>query len=138
MVTDTFNHARADFLNSVSPNRPAQRWSWLNYRLEQQSRICRVRGSRLGGRQRRAASAALLEQQFLQPVYRACNSVHKGDLGFVLSNPKALGAQGPAGDHSTHTTRDEMARGADQRPGNLPTRINSFEMAYKMQTDALN
>jgi uncharacterized protein (DUF1501 family) len=137
MVTDAFNHAPAQiFLNSGSTQigRPSM-GSWLNYGLGSESQDLPGFVVMLSGGGQPSGGTACWSSGFLPTVYQGVQFRSQGDPVLFLSNPPGMTAQDRRRSLDALHDLNEMQMNATGDP-EIATRINSFEMAYKMQTSA--
>ncbi len=137
MVTDAFNHAPAQiFLNSGSTQigRPSM-GSWLNYGLGSESQNLPGFVVMLSGGGQPSGGAACWSSGFLPTVYQGVQFRSQGDPVLFLSNPAGMSARERRRSLDALHDLNEMEMNATGDP-EIATRINSFEMAYKMQTSA--
>ena len=137
MVTDAFNHAPAQiFLNSGSTQigRPSM-GSWLNYGLGSESQNLPGFVVMLSGGGQPSGGAACWSSGFLPTVYQGVQFRSQGDPVLFLSNPAGMSARERRRSLDALRDLNEMEMNATGDP-EIATRINSFEMAYKMQTSA--
>jgi uncharacterized protein (DUF1501 family) len=137
MVTDAFNHAPAQiFLNSGSTQigRPSM-GSWLNYGLGSESQDLPGFVVMLSGGGQPSGGTACWSSGFLPTVYQGVQFRSQGDPVLFLSNPPGMTAQDRRRSLDAMHDLNEMELNATGDP-EVATRINSFEMAYKMQTSA--
>ena len=136
MTTDAFNHAPAQIFMSTGSTlfgRPSM-GSWVTYGLGSESQnlpgfVVLSSGGGLSG------GASLYGSGFLPTVYQGVTFRRSGDPILSLSNPpgitremqrKSLDALKRLNEHHLELTGDPE----------IATRINSFEMAYRMQMSA--
>jgi hypothetical protein len=136
MTTDAFNHAPGQVLmqtGSTQFGRPSF-GSWVLYGLGSESQnlpgfvVMNSSGGLSGG-------AALYGSGFLPTVYQGVMFRKAGDPVLFLSNPAGITAT------MQRKTLDLIKELNEKRLGvvgdpEIATRINSFEMAYRMQTSA--
>jgi uncharacterized protein (DUF1501 family) len=137
MVTDAFNHAPAQiFLNSGSTQigRPSM-GSWLNYGLGSESQDLPGFVVMLSGGGQPSGGTACWSSGFLPTVYQGVQFRSQGDPVLFLSNPPGMSSQDRRRSLDALHDLNEMELNATGDP-EVATRINSFEMAYKMQTSA--
>jgi hypothetical protein len=137
MVTDAFNHAPAQiFLNSGSTQigRPSM-GSWLNYGLGSESQDLPGFVVMLSGGGQPSGGTACWSSGFLPTVYQGVQFRSQGDPVLFLSNPAGMTAKDRRRSLDALHDLNEMELNATGDP-EIATRINSFEMAYKMQTSA--
>ena len=136
-VTDAFNHAPAQiFLNTGSTQigRPSM-GSWLTYGLGSESEdlpgfvVLQSGGGQPDG------GTSCWSSGFLPTVYQGVPFRSQGDPVLFLSNPDGMDA--PARRRSLDALNDlNRHHLADAGDPEIATRINAFEMAYRMQTSA--
>lgn len=137
MVTDAFNHAPAQiFLNSGSTQigRPSM-GSWLNYGLGSESQDLPGFVVMLSGGGQPSGGTACWSSGFLPTVYQGVQFRSQGDPVLFLSNPPGMSAKDRRRSLDALHDLNEMELNATGDP-EIGTRMNSFEMAYKMQTSA--
>jgi hypothetical protein len=137
MVTDAFNHAPAQiFLNSGSTQigRPSM-GSWLNYGLGSESQDLPGFVVMLSGGGQPSGGTACWSSGFLPTVYQGVQFRSQGDPVLFLSNPAGMTSKDRRRSLDALHDLNEMELNATGDP-EIATRINSFEMAYKMQTSA--
>jgi hypothetical protein len=137
MVTDAFNHAPAQiFLNSGSTQigRPSM-GSWLNYGLGSESQDLPGFVVMISGGGLPSGGTACWSSGFLPTVYQGVQFRSQGDPVLFLSNPGGMTAKDRRRSLDALRDLNEMELNATGDP-EIATRINSFEMAYKMQTSA--
>jgi uncharacterized protein (DUF1501 family) len=136
MTTDAFNHAPAQMLmqtGSTQFGRPCF-GSWMLYGLGSEAQnlpgfvVLNSAGGLSGG-------AALFGSGFLPTVYQGVQFRKTGDPVLYLSNPAGVS------DKTQRRTLDLIKELNEQHLGvvgdpEIATRINSFEMAYRMQSSA--
>jgi uncharacterized protein (DUF1501 family) len=136
MTTDAFNHAPAQILmntGSTQFGRPSM-GSWLTYGLgsESQDLPSFVVLSSAGGT---SGGASNWGCGFLPTVYQGVPFRRTGDPILFLTNPNGITAemQRKSLDTLKQLNQDRLDVVGDPE---ITTRINSFEMAYRMQTSA--
>ncbi len=136
MTTDAFNHAPAQiFMNTGSTQfgRPSM-GSWMTYGLGSESQnlpgfvVLSSAGGTSGG-------ASNWGCGFLPTVYQGVPFRRTGDPILFLTNPPGISAemQRKSLDTLKQLNQDRLDVVGDPE---ITTRINSFEMAYRMQTSA--
>ncbi len=136
LTTDAFNHAPAEILlmtGSPQFGRPSI-GSWLTYGLGSQSKdlpgfvVLSTGGGTNGG-------ASSYGNGFLPTVYQGVRFRASGDPILFLSNPKGMDAkmQRDSLDVLQELNRQRLGVVGDPE---IATRINAYEMAYKMQASA--
>jgi uncharacterized protein (DUF1501 family) len=134
--TDQFNHSPAQlFVNTGSglPGRPAM-GSWLGYGLGSEADdlpgfvVLKSGGSLSGG-------AAMWSSGFLPSTYQGVPFRNSGDPILHVSNPKGV-------DAAAQRASLDLIRGLNERrlrvtgDPEIATRIEAYEMAYRMQSSA--
>jgi hypothetical protein len=137
MVTDAFNHAPAQiFLNTGSTQigRPSM-GSWLTYGLGSESQELPGFVVLLSGGGQPSGGSACWSSGFLPTVYQGVQFRSQGDPILYVSNPPGMDAATRRRSLDALHDLNEMEL---QKVGDpeISTRINSYEMAYKMQTSA--
>jgi hypothetical protein len=137
MVTEAFNHAPAQiFLNTgvTQFGRPSM-GSWLTYGLGSASRDLPGFVVMISGGGQPDGGTACWSSGFLPTVYQGVTFRSQGDPVLFLSNPEGMSAQ--VRRQSLDALRDLNQRHlADVGDPEILTRIESFEMAYRMQSSA--
>ena len=137
MVTDAFNHAPAQVLMNTGSQqfgRPSM-GAWASYGLGTESQDLPAFAVFSTGQKGTSGGAANWGCGFLPTVYQGVPFRGQGDPVLYLSNPPGIDAE---------TQRDSLdALGALNRSRldavgdpEIATRINSFELAYRMQSSA--
>ncbi|MEK7677428.1 MAG: DUF1501 domain-containing protein [Verrucomicrobiota bacterium] len=137
MVTDAFNHAPAQiFLNTGSTQigRPSM-GSWLNYGLGSECQDLPGFVVLLSGGGQPSGGTACWSSGFLPTVYQGVQFRSQGDPILFVSNPPGMDAAGRRRSLDALRDLNQMQFAAVGDP-EIETRINAFEMAYKMQTSA--
>ena len=138
MVTDAFNHAPGQILMNTGTQqfgRPSM-GAWVTVRPGQ--RVAGPAGvRRLQHRQERARAAAIRcwGSGFLPTVYQGVQFRGSGDPVLYLSNPRGRRRRSAARFARRHQQLNQMHLDATGDP-EIATRINSFEMAFRMQSSA--
>jgi uncharacterized protein (DUF1501 family) len=136
MTTDAFNHAPGQILmntGSTQFGRPSM-GAWLTYGLGSESQnlpgfvVLSSAGGTSGG-------ASNWGCGFLPTVYQGVPFRRTGDPILFLTNPKGITAQMQRKSLDTLKQLNEDRLDVVGDP-EITTRINSFEMAYRMQTSA--
>ncbi len=133
--TDAFNHAPAElFMNTglARVGRPSM-GSWLTYGLGSESQDLPGFVVLLSGGGQPSGGCSCWSSGFLPTVYQGVQFRSKGDAVLFTSNP---GGMSPAARReSLDALRDlNQIRLDETGDPEIATRINSFEMAYKMQS----
>jgi hypothetical protein len=137
MVTDAFNHAPAQiFLNTGSTQigRPSM-GSWLTYGLGSESQELPGFVVLLSGGGQPSGGSACWGSGFLPTVYQGVQFRSQGDPILYVSNPPGMDAATRRRSLDALHDLNEMELEKVGDP-EINTRINSYEMAYKMQTSA--
>ncbi|HEY3856527.1 MAG TPA: DUF1501 domain-containing protein [Verrucomicrobiae bacterium] len=137
MVTDSFNHAPAQiFLNTGSTQigRPSM-GSWLTYGLGSVAQNLPGFVVMISGGGLPSGGAACWSSGFLPTVYQGVQFRSQGDPVLFLSNPEGMSAKDRRRSLDALHDLNEMELNATGDP-EVATRINAFELAYKMQTSA--
>ncbi len=134
MVTDAFNHAPAQiFVNTGSQQfgRPSM-GTWVTYGLGSESQdlpgfvvLSSAKGT--------SGGAANWGSGFMPTVYQGVPFRSQGDPVLYLSNPPGFDTTMQRDSLDALRQLNQMRLGAVGDP-EIATRINSFEMAYRMQT----
>ena len=137
MVTDAFNHAPAQILmstGSVQFGKPSL-GAWTVYGLGSESRDLPSFIVLNSGKKGPSGGNANWGSGFLPTVHQGVTFRSTGDPVLYLSNPPGIDdeVQRDSFDAINHLNR--MKRDAVGDP-EISTRINSFEMAYRMQSSA--
>jgi hypothetical protein len=137
MVTDAFNHAPAQiFLNTgaVQIGRPSM-GSWLTYGLGSESQDLPGFVVMISGGGLPSGGTACWSSGFLPTVYQGVQFRSQGDPILFVSNPPGMDTENRR--RSLDALRDlnelELKQAGDPE---VLTRINAFEMAYRMQSSA--
>jgi len=135
--TDAFNHAPAQlFLNTGSPQfgRPSM-GSWLTYGLGSEAEDLPGFIVLLSGGGQPSGGAACWSSGFLPTTHQGVQFRSQGDPVLFLSNP--AGIDDACRRRTLDALRDLNADHLDTvGDPEIATRINAFEMAYRMQTSA--
>lgn len=137
MVTDAFNHAPAQiFLNTGSTQigRPSM-GSWLTYGLGSESQDLPGFVVMLSGGGQPSGGTACWSSGFLPTVYQGVQFRSQGDPILFVSNPPGMDRNTRRDSLDALKDLNEMQL-EDAGDPEIKTRINAFEMAYKMQTSA--
>src|SRR4051812_33214798 len=137
MHTDAFNHAPAQiFMNTGSQQfgRPSF-GAWTTYGLGSESSDLPAFVVFSSGTKGTSGGASNWGSGFLPSVYQGVLFRSQGDPILYLSNPKAVDAEMQR--DTLDTIRNLNVKHLDVTGDpEIATRINSFEMAYRMQTSA--
>ncbi len=137
MVSDAFNHAPAQLLmntGSMQFGRPSM-GAWSVYGLGNESKDLPAFVVFSSGAKGPSGGNSCWGSGFLPTVYQGVQFRNSGDPVLYLSNPRGVDA---ATQRESLDTIQAMNRERLQATGDpeISTRINSFEMAYRMQTSA--
>ena len=137
MATDAFNHAPAQiFMNTGSQmfGRPSI-GSWVTYGLGSESQDLPSFVVFSTGSKGTSGGSSNWGAGFLPSVYQGTLFRSTGDPVLYLSNPKGIDEQLQRDSLDTIQTLNKKHLDVVGDP-EIATRINSFEMAYRMQTSA--
>jgi uncharacterized protein (DUF1501 family) len=137
MQTDAFNHAPAQiFMNtgSVQFGRPSF-GAWTTYGLGSESKDLPAYVVFSTGGKGTSGGSSNWGSGFLPSIHQGTLFRNTGDPVLYLSNPKGIDAQMQRDSLDTIRTLNQKHLEAVGDP-EIATRINSFEMAYRMQTSA--
>ena len=137
MHTDAFNHAPAQILMSTGAQqfgRPSM-GAWVTYGLGSESSDLPAFVVFSTGTKGPSGGASNWGCGFLPSMYQAVMFRNTGDPVLYLSNPPGVDQQLQRDSLDSIRRLNEMRLGAVGDP-EISTRINSFEMAYRMQTSA--
>ena len=137
MHTDAFNHAPAQiFMNtgSVQFGRPSF-GAWTTYGLGSESQDLPAYVVFSTGAKGTSGGASNWGSGFLPSLHQGTIFRNTGDPVLYLSNPKGVDAQLQRDSLDTLKELNQKHLAAVGDP-EIATRINSFEMAYRMQTSA--
>lgn len=137
MYTDAFNHAPGQiFMNTGTQQfgRPSM-GAWVTYGLGSESSDLPAYVVFSSGAKGTSGGASNWGSGFLPSVYQGVLFRSSGDPVLFLSNPKGIDArmQRDSLDAIQHLNRRHLEVVGDPE---IATRINSFEMAYRMQSSA--
>src|SRR5437660_3903536 len=135
MVTDQFNHAPAQiFLNTGSPfiGRPSM-GSWLTYGLGSESQNLPGFVVLLSGPNGPDGGTSLWGSGFLPSIYQGVQFRSQGDPVLYVSNPPGMDAAGRRRSLDTLKALNQQQLADIGDPETL-TRIEQYEMAYRMQS----
>ncbi|MBI1789162.1 MAG: DUF1501 domain-containing protein [Acidobacteria bacterium] len=137
MVTDAFNHAPGQILmNSGSQQfgRPSM-GAWVTYGLGSESRDLPAFVVFSSGKKGPSGGNSCWGSGFLPTVYQGVPFRSSGDPVLYLSNPKGVDPELQRDSLDTVRRLNQMRLEATGDP-EIATRINSFEMAFRMQSSA--
>jgi uncharacterized protein YdcH (DUF465 family) len=137
MHTDAFNHAPAQLLmntGSMQFGRPSM-GSWLTYGLGSESHDLPAFVVFSSGKKGPSGGNACWGSGFLPSVYQGVPFRSSGDPVLYLSNPPGADPAIQRDSLDTIRTLNSMRLNVTGDP-EIATRINSYEMAFRMQTSA--
>jgi hypothetical protein len=137
MVTDAFNHAPAQiFMNTGSQQfgRPSM-GAWVTYGLGSESQDLPGYVVLQSGSKGPSGGSSNFGCGFLPTVYQGVPFRGSGEPVLFLSNPAGIDAEMQRDSLATLRRLNEKRLGVVGDP-EIATRINSFELAYRMQTSA--
>ena len=137
MVSDAFNHAPAQLLMNTGTmqfGRPSM-GAWTVYGLGNESKDLPAFVVFSSGAKGPSGGSSCWGSGFLPSVYQGVQLRNSGDPVLYLSNPRGVDAatQRESLDTIQAMNRERLAATGDPE---IATRINSFEMAYRMQSSA--
>jgi len=137
MVSDAFNHAPAQLLmntGSMQFGRPSM-GAWSVYGLGNESKDLPAFVVFSSGAKGPSGGSSCWGSGFLPSVYQGVQLRNSGDPVLYLSNPRGVdtATQRESLDAIQAMNRERLATTGDPE---IATRINSFEMAYRMQSSA--
>jgi hypothetical protein len=137
MTTDAFNHAPGQLLMSTGSQQfgKASLGAWTLYGLGSESQNLPGFVVFSTGAKGPSGGAANWGSGFLPTVYQGCQLRTSGEPVLFLSNPRGVDdqLQRDSLDAINSLNREHLADVGDPE---IATRINSFEMAYRMQSSA--
>ncbi len=137
MATDAFNHAPGQILMSTGSQQfgKASLGAWTLYGLGSESQNLPGFVVFSTGSKGPSGGASNWGAGFLPTVYQGCQLRTSGDPVLYLSNPRGVDdrLQRDSLDAINELNRAHLADSGDPE---IATRINSFEMAYRMQSSA--
>jgi hypothetical protein len=137
MVTDAFNHAPGQLLMNTGTQqfgRPSM-GAWVTYGLGSESKDLPAFVVFSSGKKGPSGGNSCWGSGFLPTVYQGVQFRGSGDPVLYLSNPPGVDAEVQRDSLDTIRGLNEMRQGITGDP-EIATRINSFEMAYRMQSSA--
>ncbi len=137
MVSDAFNHAPAQLLMNTGTmqfGRPSM-GAWSVYGLGNESKDLPAFVVFSSGAKGPSGGSSCWGAGFLPSVYQGVQLRNSGDPVLYLSNPRGVdtATQRESLDAIQAMNRERLATTGDPE---IATRINSFEMAYRMQSSA--
>ncbi|HVW83045.1 MAG TPA: DUF1501 domain-containing protein [Bryobacteraceae bacterium] len=137
MVTDAFNHAPGQLLMNTGTmqfGRPSM-GAWVTYGLGSESRDLPAFVVFSSGKKGPSGGSSCWGSGFLPTVYQGVQFRSSGDPVLYLSNPPGVDVQLQKDSLASIKRLNEMRLGVTGDP-EISTRINSFEMAFRMQSSA--
>ena len=137
MTTDAFNHAPGQLLMNTGTQqfgRPSM-GSWVTYGLGSESKDLPAFVVFSSGKKGPSGGNSCWGSGFLPTVYQGVQFRGSGDPVLFLSNPPGIDASVQRDSLDSIRTLNQMRQTITGDP-EISTRINSFEMAYRMQTSA--
>ena len=137
MVTDAFNHAPGQVLMNTGAmqfGRPSM-GAWVTYGLGSESRDLPAFVVFSSGKKGPSGGSSCWGSGFLPTVYQGVEFRSGGDPVLYLSNPAGVDNQIQRESLDAIRKMNELHLGATGDP-EIATRINSFEMAFRMQSSA--
>jgi hypothetical protein len=137
MVTDAFNHAPGQVLMNTGSQqfgRPSL-GAWVTYGLGSESRNLPAFVVFSSGRKGPSGGNSCWGSGFLPTVYQGVTFRSSGDPVLYLSNPEGIDDTVQRESLDSIKKLNEMRLGVTGDP-EIATRINSFEMAFRMQSSA--
>src|SRR6266508_1540525 len=137
MVTDAFNHAPGQLLMNTGSQqfgRPSM-GAWVTYGLGSESRDLPAFVVFSSGKKGPSGGNSCWGSGFLPTVYQGVQFRNVGDPVLYLSNPRGVDEKLQRDSLDTINKLNRMRLDVTGDP-EIATRINSFEMAFKMQSSA--
>jgi hypothetical protein len=137
MVTDAFNHAPGQLLMNTGAmqfGRPSM-GAWVTYGLGSESRDLPAFVVFSSGKKGPSGGSSCWGSGFLPTVYQGVEFRSSGDPVLYLSNPPGAGPELQRDSLDALRELNEIRLASTGDP-EIATRINSFEMAFRMQTSA--
>jgi len=137
MTTDAFNHAPGQILMNTGSQqfgRPSF-GSWVTYGLGSESQDLPAFVVFSSGKKGPSGGNSCWGSGFLPTVYQGVQFRGSGDPVLYLSNPRGLDQQAQRDSLDSLRRLNQMRLEATGDP-EIATRINSFEMAFRMQSSA--
>ncbi len=137
MVTDAFNHAPGQLLMNTGTQqfgRPSM-GAWVTYGLGNESKDLPAFIVFSSGKKGPSGGNSCWGSGFLPTVYQGVQFRGSGDPVLYLSNPPGIDADMQRDSLDTIRSLNEMRQPVTGDP-EIATRINSYEMAYRMQSSA--
>jgi len=137
LVTDAFNHAPGQLLMNTGAmqfGRPSM-GAWVTYGLGSESRDLPAFVVFSSGKKGPSGGSSCWGSGFLPTVYQGVEFRSSGDPVLYLSNPAGAGPELQRDSLDALRQLNEIRLASTGDP-EISTRINSFEMAFRMQTSA--
>src|SRR5262245_277266 len=137
MVTDAFNHAPAQLMMNTGTQqfgRPSM-GAWVTYGLGSESKDLPAFVVSSSGAKGPSGGSQCWGSGFLPTVYQGVQFRGSGDPVLYLSNPPGVDAELQRDSLDAIGKLNRMRLGVTGDP-EIATRINSFEMAFRMQSSA--
>ena len=137
MTTDAFNHAPGQLLMNTGTmqfGRPSM-GAWVTYGLGSESRDLPAFVVFSSGKKGPSGGNSCWGSGFLPTVYQGVQFRSSGDPVLYLSNPPGVDNELQRDSLDSIKRLNEMRAGVTGDP-EIATRINSFEMAFRMQSSA--
>ncbi|HVF28744.1 MAG TPA: DUF1501 domain-containing protein [Pyrinomonadaceae bacterium] len=137
MVTDAFNHAPGQLLMNTGSQqfgRPSM-GAWVTYGLGSESKDLPAFVVFSSGRKGPSGGNSCWGSGFLPTVYQGVQFRSSGDPVLYLSNPRGVDEKLQRESLDSISRLNRMRLNVTGDP-EISTRINSFEMAFRMQTSA--
>ena len=137
MVTDAFNHAPGQLLMNTGTQqfgRPSM-GAWVTYGLGNESKDLPAFIVFSSGKKGPSGGNSCWGSGFLPTVYQGVQFRGSGDPVLYLSNPRGIDSGVQRDSLDAIRSLDQMRQSVTGDP-EISTRINSFEMAYRMQASA--
>ncbi len=137
VVTDAFNHAPGQILMNTGTQqfgRPSF-GSWVTYGLGSESRVLPGFVVLNSGKKGPSGGNSNFGSGFLPTVYQGVPFRSSGDPILYLSNPRGVDEQVQSASLDTIKRLNQLHLDSVHDP-EIATRINSFELAYRMQASA--
>src|SRR5256884_5973142 len=137
MVTDAFNHAPGQLLMNTGTmqfGRPSM-GAWVTYGLGSESKDLPAFVVFSSGKKGPSGGNSCWGSGFLPTVHQGVQFRGSGDPVLYLSNPRGVDQEIQADSLASIRRLNQMRLGVTGDP-EISTRINSFEMAFRMQSSA--
>src|SRR5436309_8961533 len=137
MTTDAFNHAPGQLLMNTGTmqfGRPSM-GAWVTYGLGSESKNLPAFVVFSSGKKGPSGGSSCWGSGFLPTVYQGVQFRSSGDPVLYLSNPRGVDKELERDSLDSIRRLNQMRLGVTGDP-EIATRINSFEMAFRMQSSA--